>query len=420
MYCLSDKQIDYILNDIRARGVEMEDLQLNLLDHVCCIIEQKLEVNGDFERFYQTTIASFYKQELWEIEEETLILLTFKNYYTMKKIMIMTGGVSAFATIMGVWFKYMHWPGASALLSLGILSGCLVFLPLMFILKAREQPGKINKFLTATGALCAMMIGLSFLFKVMHWPGVIGLIYFSTLLMALVFLPLYFYTGIRNPATRVNAISSSVLIILGYGLILLLVNTRPYIQEHAGRHANQFLQQSYEVMSWQNNAMYKDLSAKNNEPLLMLNRQCNNLCSDIEKLKVELINKTNDVALNKVDYNYLEIHSSTIRLDNFDIPTSLLFDADLSVKPALLDLRQQINSLDELARTSFKIDDFNHFFEISKDDPAQATTWEKENFYRTPLSYLLRNLTQVQLNVRYAELSCIASYRDMPLQASLN
>ena len=43
MYLLSDKQIDHILSDIRRRGVEMEDLQYNLLDHICCILEQELE-----------------------------------------------------------------------------------------------------------------------------------------------------------------------------------------------------------------------------------------------------------------------------------------------------------------------------------------------------------------------------------------
>ena len=69
MYQLSDKQIDHILNDIGARGVEMESLQQNLLDHICCIIEQDLEEKGDFESFYQKTIKTFYKDALWEIEE---------------------------------------------------------------------------------------------------------------------------------------------------------------------------------------------------------------------------------------------------------------------------------------------------------------------------------------------------------------
>src|ERR1700755_3378054 len=95
MYHLSDQQIDHILSDISARGVEMESLQQNLLDHVCCIIEQNLEENGDFESFYQKTIKTFYKDALWEIEEETISLLIFKNYYTMKKIMINCGIFSA-------------------------------------------------------------------------------------------------------------------------------------------------------------------------------------------------------------------------------------------------------------------------------------------------------------------------------------
>ena len=48
MYCITEQQITFILNDIKEKGVEMEDLQLNLLDHVCCIIENELEANGDF------------------------------------------------------------------------------------------------------------------------------------------------------------------------------------------------------------------------------------------------------------------------------------------------------------------------------------------------------------------------------------
>ena len=62
MYALSEKQIDFILNDIKIRGVEMEDLQLNLLDHVCCIIECEFEPEGDFEDFYHKTISKFFKK----------------------------------------------------------------------------------------------------------------------------------------------------------------------------------------------------------------------------------------------------------------------------------------------------------------------------------------------------------------------
>jgi len=85
MYCLSDKQIDFILSDLSAHGIKIESLQHNLLDHICIMIEQDLEADGDFEEFYATTIKAFYKEELREIEEETLFLLAFKNHLSLSR-----------------------------------------------------------------------------------------------------------------------------------------------------------------------------------------------------------------------------------------------------------------------------------------------------------------------------------------------
>src|SRR6478736_4356968 len=132
MYCITDEQIEYILNDIRRNGVDTEDLQLNLLDHICCIMEQELKENDDFERFYHATVKRFYKRDLREIEEETINLLTFKNYYAMRKVLIASGVLSVSGFIAGSAFKFMYWPGASVLLTLGIGLFSLVFLPLLF------------------------------------------------------------------------------------------------------------------------------------------------------------------------------------------------------------------------------------------------------------------------------------------------
>src|SRR6218665_606583 len=130
MYCITEQQVEYILNDIRRNGIEMEDLQLNLLDHICCMAEHKLKEEDDFELFYRTAIQQFYTSELREIEEETIQLLTFKNYFMLKKIMIGSGAISVLAFLTGSFFKVMHWPGASILLVLGILLLSFAFLPL--------------------------------------------------------------------------------------------------------------------------------------------------------------------------------------------------------------------------------------------------------------------------------------------------
>jgi len=225
MYKLRDQHIDFILNDISARGVTIEDLQYNLLDHICCIIENNLEENGDFENFYLKTVRTFFKKDLKEIEDETISLVIFKHYYTMKKIMLVSGTLSAFFFTFGIVFKFMHWPGASLgiVLGIGILS--LIFLPLMFVLKIREKQDLKDKLVIGIGTLAGVLISLGTLFKVQHWPYANIMSLSSLLIMIFLFLPLYFFSGIRKPETKVNTIVSSILLLSACGLLLTLIRS---------------------------------------------------------------------------------------------------------------------------------------------------------------------------------------------------
>jgi hypothetical protein len=226
MHCLSEEQIDFILDDIRARGIELEDLQSNLLDHVCCIIEENLKEGDDFERFYFEIIKQFFKKDLFEIEEETISLLTFKHYYTMKNIMIKSGAISAILSFTGILMKLFQVPGASPTTLIGIAMFSFVFLPLLFILKAREEQALKDKFVLSLGTLGGMVLSLGVLFKLMHWPfaSIIG---FSAVgILLLLFLPIYFISGIRNPSTKINTAVTSILLIAGCGLFLSLVTAK--------------------------------------------------------------------------------------------------------------------------------------------------------------------------------------------------
>jgi hypothetical protein len=79
MSTLTDEQVDFVLDDLRARGIRLEGLQHNLLDHVCILVEEKLKPGGDFETLYASIIPSFYKQELYELEEEALFLASLRG-----------------------------------------------------------------------------------------------------------------------------------------------------------------------------------------------------------------------------------------------------------------------------------------------------------------------------------------------------
>ncbi len=226
MYQLSDEQIDYIFNDISARGVEMESLQQNLVDHICCIIERDLEENGDFGSFYEKTIKTFYKDALWEIEEETLQLLIFKNYYTMKKIMIVSGMASVLGFIAGAIFKVMHWPGANVLLLGSILLMCFIFLPVLFVLKVKEKNETRDKITLALGTSLGILFCLSVLFKMQHWPGANTMNLSVIFLLVFVFIPSYFFTGMRDPNTKTNTIITTILLIGVGGMLFAMTNLR--------------------------------------------------------------------------------------------------------------------------------------------------------------------------------------------------
>ena len=226
MYPITDKQIDYILDDIRRNGIHMEDLQLNLLDHICCLLEQNLKAEDDFEAYYHKTVRHFYSKELKEIEEETIRLLTFKNYFMMKKIMIAAGAFSTFAFLFGSFFKIMHWPGAAVLLTLGVLIFCLSFLPLLFILKSKEVNTGLDKLVIAVGTVLGIIFCLSILFKVQHWPGATIMLFLMIGFSFFIFIPLYFFNGYKKAETRTNTVLTTILLVGFTAVTFLSVNLK--------------------------------------------------------------------------------------------------------------------------------------------------------------------------------------------------
>lgn len=406
MYCINDKQIDYILNDIRARGVEMEDLQYNLLDHICCLIEQNLEENGDFEGFYKKTIPKFYKHELWEIEEETITLLTFKNYYTMKKIMLVSGTISAAFLSVGIFFKFMHWPGAGMLLVLGITLASLVFLPLLFTLKMREKQKSKDKLILGIGMLAAITMSMGILFKIMHWPGANMMGLGSVILMIAVFLPVYFFSGIRNPETKVNTIVSSLVIILACGLFFTLINSRPSASiEKTNVIANLHMQNSYEFVLNQNEATFADISKDSSKKISCeeLHTKTSKICKSIEALKLKLANATIDGNMQKLDYNNIPDGN------NFDVSTHMLFNNEAMPNADLVNLKKDLSDFNAFAKEkhNLKMDALINLSE-QLGPKNELCSWEIANFQYTPISVILRNLTQIQLDVLAVEANCYA------------
>lgn len=367
MYLLSDKQIDHILSDIRRRGVEMEDLQYNLLDHICCILEQELEADGDFERLYQQTIQRFYKKELKEIEEETVNLLTFKNYYGMKRSMIISGTFSAFAFFTGSFFKIMHWPGAAVLLVSGMVVFSLVFLPLVFALKTKEAGSAGNKILLALVTVVGMLYVLSAMFLVQHWPGA-RIMWFSTLIICVfILLPLYFFNGIRKPETKLNTIITTIIMfgVLGVQFTLTAIRPSPHVEAKVFSYlqSEQLLAQMQYDAAASDDAVAKDIQ---------------NICAQMKGLILR------DMGFKQISADF---DPRTIRETG---PESSVL-ADGTGHDLLMQLKKRVNEYNDLHKDS----------QIPVSNTILDDMFARQNFFSN--LFALNNITQLQLFVANAE-----------------
>jgi hypothetical protein len=240
MYTLSDDQIDFILNDIRTRGVAREDLQLNLLDHVCVIMEQHMEEGRDFEKYYQTVIRSFYRSDLREIEEETDHLLNAKKY-VMKKALLLSGGFSAACFVGFSFSKIVHSSITDFLLFLAFISFLFLFLPLVILVKFSETSLRRERFILVSGWIAGACFFFCMLLKflVASWPAFLGkdrpnldMVWLLVWLIGLgvglfAFTPAYFLSGIRKPETRSTTVAISILLVAFIGTQFWLTNLGP-------------------------------------------------------------------------------------------------------------------------------------------------------------------------------------------------
>lgn len=372
MYVLTDEQIEFIRNDIRRNGIELEELQLDLLDHICCVIETEHTAENDFEAFYRSILPRFYKRSLREIQEETHLLLTFKNYYAMKKIMIISGTFSAFTVLIGSLFKVMHWPGAAMLFVLAIALFSFVFLPILSVIRIKEQTLTKDKIVITSAAIFGSAISLAILFKVMHWPFATILWTISLGILFFLFLPVYFFGGIRNPETKTNTIVSSILILIAGGLLFLITNLRgSQAFDEAINNADQQIVENYQLLSQKNPSDTVAIHPT-------INEKASELCTLIETLKVKL---TSSVSNDGKDMK--ESEAVLLKGHVIELIQAQLFVENGTASPELKNIQLKLNELEKLVNTKIK--------------------WNVQQVKDLPFSYVLRNLNLLLLRIRIVE-----------------
>ena len=218
-----DDNYDRIRRDLVRLGLTYDRLMDDMLDHVCCMVEEFMEQGSDFESSYHQVLDSIGEKSLPEIQHETLLNLD-KKFQRMKNFTYLFGLTSAIITIVGSLFKRMHWPGAGILITVGMILIVFVFLPLYFITNHRAQAERKNPVYAIVGYLTIALLLVAAVFKIQHWPGAGYLIYASIGFILIGFIPLYVVNVFQKSGKEKANLPYIVMLLVGIACVMLMGN----------------------------------------------------------------------------------------------------------------------------------------------------------------------------------------------------
>ena len=202
---LSPEQIRQVEAHVNRAELRFSHLQDDLVDHMCCYIEELLQKGVSFDDALYKVVKEVGLKTLKNIELETIILLNQK-FKTMKTTLKISGILGIGAFFLSLIFKLNHWSGAAWLMFIGSMTLVVAYFPALFVLVKKERILNKNKRVFLFGAIASLFIILHWMFTINHWPFVafVRIGYWASIL---VFLVVYLLHSIKNEENRLINIS---------------------------------------------------------------------------------------------------------------------------------------------------------------------------------------------------------------------
>jgi hypothetical protein len=220
-----DDNVDRIRKDIINRGLTYESLVDDIVDHLCCMVEEEMEVGYSFEQSYDIALSSIGDERLPEIQHQTLLLLD-KKFQKMKKLTYFLGLASVIIILVGTVSKYMHWPGAGIELTLGLLVLIIGFLPLYFTVSYREQTEKKSIIYPLVAYLTIAFLLIAAVFRIQHWPAARTVSNIGLAILIIGFLPLYVVNAFQKARKGKVNLAYIIMLLLGTAIIALMFTVK--------------------------------------------------------------------------------------------------------------------------------------------------------------------------------------------------
>ncbi len=200
MYTLDKRHVELIVSDVERARITLSHLADELVDHICCEVENLMWEGKTFEEAYEIVKQQTGIKVLKKIQENTHYLID-KNYRIMKMTMKIAGNISLILLALGTVFRLFQWPGASIMLVLGFATLCLVFFPSAIYTNYRDSKVNLPKMLHISILIGGVLFMLGVLFKVQFWPGSGVLLGLGWIFILFVFLPMLLFVKMRQSIT---------------------------------------------------------------------------------------------------------------------------------------------------------------------------------------------------------------------------
>ncbi len=193
---LSPDEIAIVQKRVDESSINIESLRDDVLDHLCCVIEIKMERGEIFDNALREALHELAPEGLDEIQRETIFLLNSTKIILMKKVMYIVGLLSTMTFLTGWFFGIMALPGARDLSIYGFAVFAFIYVPMMAIdhFKTNIRIALSEKLKMISGFASALLIGVSGIFKSLHLPGTTTLLLAGAGLCIFGFLPFFFFS----------------------------------------------------------------------------------------------------------------------------------------------------------------------------------------------------------------------------------
>ena len=227
---LSVRNIDQIINDIRRQEITFPHLADELIDHICCDVEDEMKSGLSFHDAYLAVKERIGHRRLKEIQEETLYAVDTK-YRQMKSTMKISAIAGTVLLGFAALFKIMHWPVAGIMLILGAFTLAFVFMPSALTVLWKETHSSKRLFLYISAFVTAMLFIIGVVSKIQHWPLAALILMIASLSGIFAFIPALLAAKLKDQENR----SKKIVYILGAaGLIFYTLALLCKIQHWPG------------------------------------------------------------------------------------------------------------------------------------------------------------------------------------------